>query len=224
MNPQPKSGYRVRMGVNIAIIEEDKNTLPRQQEYCKLPHKVGETLFIREPYYAYGAWFTNGFLKSGRPKWEFRRFDIGDPIYFSDTLPSNLTVVKGRHAIGWYLRSPLFLEAKHARSFIQVTDVRSEKLLGISFEDCLEEGIVHTDFWPIPGDSEAMKRFDAWAEKQPSLDNEPDEDKQNEAISTAWTEYARQAYFSLWDSINPKHPSKDNPWEWAYTFKLPEVK
>ncbi len=93
-------------------------------------------------------------------------------------------------------RSPLFMPEWAARTFIQITDVRAERLQEITPEDCLAEGIVRqTDrgnniFWyeicgEYHGDTQTVTPL--------------------------------QSYAILWDSISPKFPWSSNPWVWVYT-------
>ncbi len=89
-------------------------------------------------------------------------------------------------------RSPMFLKAKFARYFIQITDVRPERLQEITEEDAVAEGsqcvIWHGEH--------AMQ----YERQMP--------------VSTY-----RAGYANLWDSINPKYPWSGNWWIWRYEFR-----
>ncbi len=88
--------------------------------------------------------------------------------------------------------SPLFMPKWAARDFIQITDVRHERLQKITSYDLVAEGC------PIDV-------------------NRKEEDKEvyDNELALMW-------YKNLWDSINPKYPWEDNPWVWRYEFKKVE--
>jgi len=96
-------------------------------------------------------------------------------------------------------KSPQFLPEKFARYFIQIVDVRPERLQDITEEDALREGIQ----WNASGPLHAHyldTKLKAWMN----------------------FETARKAYADLWDAINPKHPFALNEWVWRIEFKLAE--
>ncbi len=101
-------------------------------------------------------------------------------------------------------RSPLFMPAWAARLFLQVTGVEPCRTKDISFEDCLAEGVVDCPFW---------QNLDYKAPVPLHPDN-----LSNKEIDRGWTEYARQTFFALYDSINGKGAHERN-WDWVYQFR-----
>lgn len=89
-------------------------------------YKVGEILFLKEPYYIETDYCIHDEL-TGSPKeeWEVERF------YKFDN--------SGVEVPFW--ENKLFMPEKYARHFIKITGVRAERLQDISEEDCIKEGI-----------------------------------------------------------------------------------
>jgi hypothetical protein len=80
-----------------------------------------------------------------------------------------------------------------ARLFLEVTEVRLERLDDISEEDAKAEGIDQK-----------------WTCLNP------------ETGSYAIEQYTTESFQKLWDTDNPKHPWGTNPWVEVYTFKVLE--
>jgi len=106
----------------------DGNTLKIKPRY-----HAGEIAYIKEVHYAYGQW-----IKELRG-WVFYR-DEEMAVVFDSTDWKH--ALKGHGGLGWYKRSPLFLPAKFARTFVKIKDVRPERLQEITEEDAIKEGIV----------------------------------------------------------------------------------
>lgn len=93
-------------------------------------------------------------------------------------------------------KSPYFMPKWVSRLRLKVADVRVQRLQDISEEDALAEGTQEPSLCELGG----MLAQAAWSE--------------------------RQVYQRLWDSINAKrgYSWASNPWVWAYTFRVPEVR
>ncbi|MDP2729629.1 MAG: hypothetical protein Q8O55_04025 [Dehalococcoidales bacterium] len=102
-------------------------------------YQVGNVVYIKEAYYAYGFW--RQFTECDKKHWEFFQ-DDSFGVYYPDTKPSWKIAKHGFGDVGWYKRSPLFLPEKYARYFIKITDVRTERLQEITEEDAIAEGIL----------------------------------------------------------------------------------
>lgn len=159
---------------------------PREFKVVKPRYHIGQTLYIKEP------WATMAIFDNLSPK-ELKK---GSPLWFTDTdadAPSGC---------GWDMgkpRSPMFLMEWMTRNFIQITDVRPERLQDITEDDAVKEGIRMTD----PKDGEFIAHYNST--KHPASFN----------FTTA-----RQAYSELWDEINGESSWSSNPWVWVYSFKL----
>ena len=96
----------------------------------------------------------------------------------------------------------MFMAKRYARTWMELTDVRVERLQDISAEDALSEGISKTDFWK-PKEVEGRPFEEKWWD-----DHE------------FWQRYPQIAYSKLWDSINKKkYPWENNPWVWCLSFR-----
>jgi len=84
-----------------------------------------------------------------------------------------------------------FMPQKAARTFLEITDVRCERLRSISMEDCKAEG-VEFQCCAHPGD----------------------------ACSCDVLEAIRFDFFKLWDQTNGPGSAARNDWVIAYTYKL----
>lgn len=88
------------------------------QEWQIYPrYKVGEKIFLKEPYYR---------LDSGTIEYKYQ------PSFW----------LEGCVEPSWKWNNKLFMPASAARYFIMITGVRAELLQDISHEDCIKEGIV----------------------------------------------------------------------------------
>ncbi len=95
----------------------------------------------------------------------------------------------------------LFMPKEAARIFLQVTDVRAERLQDITEEDAIAEGV------------ESFLEHNGRLYRDYSIDPEDNEGHN----------YFRNqihSFKSLWDSINKKtSPWEKNDWVWVYTFE-----
>jgi len=100
---------------------------------------------------------------------------------------------------GWIWKPSIFMPKEACRIFLEVTDVRVERLQDISERDSSREGIKmrvggvppYDSFYQMPG---CPNRFQT----------------------------AKQAFHHLWASINGKESWHQNPWVWVYEFKQVE--
>ena len=135
-------------------------------------YKVGETLYLKEPY----------------------RVDSFGVEYNLDD--KNKTLAK---ITKW--RNKLFMPAKYARYFIEITAVRCERLQDISDEDCLNEGIFEKYYF------EKTKYYENGV-------------KIGKMQRVPHYNTPKQAYASLINSIYGKGTWESNPYVWVYEFKL----
>jgi hypothetical protein len=132
-------------------------------------YKVGDTVYLKEPYYI-------------------------DP---SEMNGCNILYKFEKDINGIKWKNKLFMPEFAARLFIEITEVRAERLQEISEEDCIKEGIES-----FTKDEKLFKY---------SLDG------------CGWSEMprtAREAYAVLIDHINGKGTWNSNPWVYVYEFKL----
>lgn len=103
----------------------------------------------------------------------------------------------------WPWKPSIFMPREAARIFLEVTDVRAERLQDISEEDAIAEGIKMVGENPeFGGASYSGKWYDNYGK-------------------TGYTFLKPiESFQTLWQKINGKiHPWESNPWVWVYTFK-----
>ena len=159
--------------------------------------KQGDVLWVREEHYRYGQWIEKEgvFTKRGRQKWQF--IPHTDEIRYSDNPPEEFRKGmhnKDPHHIGWYKRLARFMPKSACRVWLEVTDIRVERLQDISEDDAEMEGLVAYDEYSyIPG--EAVMQIE----------------KHNSAYGQ---------FKKLWHSINGEESWNQNPWVWVVSFKV----
>lgn len=103
----------------------------------------------------------------------------------------------------WAWKPSIFMPKEGCRLFLEVTNVRIERLNDISEDDAIAEGIKPIRNW------------------------------HNEGRHNGWKDYSRSdeltahinpinSFRSLWESINGKDSWNQNPWVWVYDFKRVE--
>lgn len=125
----------------------------------KCPHgKVGDVLWVKEAHFRYGKWAKNGITKTGKQKWRFVP-DTGFPnVRYMDDPPVKVQKISDR-VTGWYKRSSLFMPKSACRIFLQITDIRVERLQDISEEDARAEGVKIKQHFKETGDWTAKAAF-----------------------------------------------------------------
>lgn len=88
-------------------------------------------------------------------------------------------------------KSPRFMPKEAARLFLEITDIRMERLWAITNEDAIKEGV---EAWPDGN----FKSYHGHPGKYAN---------------------ARDSFLSLWESIKGKESYESNPWVWVITFK-----
>jgi len=122
-------------GKPFAYIEKYRHTDDARAEFIKPRYKVGERVYLKEPYCLDCDFIQHEFSKEWKANGKIRYKYSGDEL-------SELS-----RLVGGFNRweNKLFMPEKYARYFIEITDVHCERLQDISDEDCLKEGIK-----PIP--------------------------------------------------------------------------
>ncbi len=167
----------------------------------KPPCQVGDTLWVRETFYQYGEWFdipqTDEYGDVINKRTFIPQHESKYSIYFADTLPKDLKILKGyKSGRGYYKRPSLFMPRSAARLFLKVTDVRVERLQDMPHDAPMKEGIRS---YTKDG---TVYKFAINEEQMP------------------WKNMPRnptEAFKILWDSIY--HNWNENPWVWVIEFE-----
>ncbi|NDV77882.1 hypothetical protein [Dysgonomonas sp. 511] len=175
------------------------NGVTHKNNYNGIPpkYKVGEVLYLKEPYIDDSDMFFTVF-----PVHETLTFKGGTILYQYGNDTSILDSVYG-DLVTW--QNKLFMPASAARNFIKITGVRVEKLQDITEEDCIKEGIEVSkyDNRHYVNDVWRKSKLDGIWEKTRTLYDNP-----------------RAAYAALIDKINGKGTWESNPFVWVYDYEL----
>jgi hypothetical protein len=168
----------------VEVTAESKEFKPR--------YRIGETVFLQEPY-AYAP-----LTKETKPFYP----ELSDYIYqyekpgkwdkIIEQYPNLAQYYEVSKTIKW--KSQIYMPAKAARYFIEITGVRCERLQDISDEDCIKEGIL-----PL------LQRNGGVIYNYGGSDND---------------NTPKRAYAALFELTHKKGLWKTNPFVWVYDFKL----
>jgi len=168
------------------------NTILKESKYIKCPYgQKGDTLWVKEMYYAYGFWDKNGKTKTGKDKYSFDDLVTWDfPHQYHDNPP--LRVNDKRDHPGWFKRSSLFMPRKASRILLEIINIRVERLQDITEEDAKREGVFNVN--PPSGFKNYLVNFELFV-------------------------FAKASFRSLWCKINGDASWNANPWVWVIEFK-----
>lgn len=176
--------------------------------YFKCPHQVGDILAVIEEHYMFGHWEPDNTRKrkTGRQAWRFVQ-DSPEIVYRENPLPNYR---KGRHSAdpstpAWHKRLARFMPAHAVRTYIQLTNIKVERLEDISKEDAIKEGIKCIGENKIIGGNKYLGKL-------------------YENYGTVGYVYLKplESFKSLWQSINGEDSWNANPWVWVFEFKQVE--
>jgi hypothetical protein len=180
--------------------------------------EVGDVLWVREEHYAFGIWEKNGFTKSGRRKWKFRRTGR---VYYNDNQPEGFKYYKSLAAHtrdgkdpdqpSFYKRLARFMPKKFCRIFLQIKSIRVERLKSISHDDAIDEGVFYNEDWA----GKRYKDYSGFSSKGFFLDGT--EYSFNKGAETHTAPIA--SFCTLWHSIHSLESWLANPWVWVIEFE-----
>lgn len=188
MNPQPDW---IRDGKPICesnFRDKRKRFVNEDGEHffeIKPKYKVGDIVYLKEPYRIENGYFSYKFSEK-RVKF------TGNPKDLEKLLSQ-----QEKSKSVWL--NKLFMPESAARVFIEITEVRTERLQDISEKDCIKEGIFYAPIQITP-----LK----------------------EELTIMWSnglnsyETPKKAYAAIIDHINGKGTWDSNPWVYVYEFKL----
>jgi hypothetical protein len=101
----------------------------------KYPAQVGDILWVRETFYAYGYWC----LLDG--KWKFNDCTMQyDRHRYAENPPHEVNE-KRNDGIGWYKRPSIFMPREVCRLKLEIVSIGVERLHDITEEDAIKEGV-----------------------------------------------------------------------------------
>jgi hypothetical protein len=178
----------------VRSIDWDERTVDGGEILCPYG-QVGDVLWVREEHYRFGYWEKNGLTKTGRQKWKFKA--IADDVRYFDNSPIKdiHPIRKSRDkekpgAATWYKRLARFMPRSACRLYLQITDIRVQRLQDISEADAKAEGAKGILCQYAGPDSHGQ----------------------------GYTSYV-EGFKQLWQSINGSESWEANPWVWVISFK-----
>lgn len=220
INPQPDS----EPGSECSVIINDDGTWEEllmgffpYRVHLRMPYQPGDILYVRETYYQVGHWEPDNDpkkkRKTGRQGWKF--VPDSPEIRYSDNPPDYFR--KGRHKESpevstWYRRLGRFMPKSAARIWLQVTDVRAERLQDITEEDAIREGVEPSCSGDVSKCPSVLCKYGCqsageYVHYTRSLGDFP-------AFS------AIESFDSLWQSIHGMASWEANPWVWPISFDV----
>ena len=160
----------------------------------------GDLLWVKETHYALGRWVLDGETKGGRSKWRFSRA-VGVQVEFDP--PDGSRKSRDKQNPGrsyWYKRSALFMRKEDARTWLERTETRVERVQEISEEDARAEGV---------------------SVGCPTSRDECGMDFCEPGIDVTCPDLAYKGGFKeIWERLHGKGAWKENKWVWVVGFKL----
>ncbi len=146
VTPQPEVSEKGNLLGEWLSRPLDGLLLPKIQDIAiHCPYgQPGDTLVVRETFFAYGRWETRYSAKKGRDEWHFIDMTMEcDRAYQYAADDPDLPFVKDRNGVtpGWWKRPAIHMPRRASRITLEVTGVRVEQLQQIDWEDAIAEGI-----------------------------------------------------------------------------------
>ena len=188
--------FNDRFGLTIAVLEGEKTQTRRI-----VPQSVIEKYSMMEDFTIIDdARYDVGEVVAVAQSYK----DCGYSEIALDRSPKDFRIVRGtlRQSKGW--KNKMFVRADACKHQIRITDVRVERLHGISDEDCLAEGI-----YPYYYGDEKEKRFYDIPPNGYSFDG-----------MDCHYPTPREAFANLIDKVSGKGTWDSNPYVWVYDFEL----
>lgn len=151
------------------------------------PYQIGNILWVRETTCWVMLNHATDLLEGAKERTQF--------VYKANVHPDWMEYAKEKYGYKW--KPSIFMPKDACRLFLEVTDIRIERLTEISEEDAILEGV----------QKQFSTLFNEWRFK----DYANIKDDWRSAISS---------FQSLWASINGINSWDENPLVWVYSFKV----
>lgn len=126
--------------------------------FVKCPYGiVGDKLWVKETFFAFGKWTKNGFTKTGKQSYKFidltgktNAASTKNYIYAAtDPKPMYLGTQATKESGGamWWKRPAIFMPRVASRITLDITDLQAERVQGISESDAIAEGMPKPDHY-----------------------------------------------------------------------------
>jgi hypothetical protein len=156
--------------------------------------KPGDVLWVRESFYEYGKWGNTHDKKTWLPL-------LNEPVRFvaDDHLIQPVTGLEYSMGYQWRIKPSIHMPKAAARIWLQVEEIKVERLQDITEESAIKEGIIDYQ------DGTYRNYF-----TQKGL-------REQDGVHCI---LAKGSFQSLWCSINGLESWDANPWVWVVKFKV----
>jgi len=172
-------------------LTSDGEPTERYLNIGKAPYQVGDRLWVRETFQAWGYWFEYWDVAKNKTRKKF--IDLTDgthPYLYDGGFVKPPAKAMTCDVMGYWKRPSIYMPRKVARLFLEVKAVRVEQLRRISLEDCVSEGAVKKPHYIKWGGEKCLSIHGRY----------------------------KKDFSELWNSINGKGAWESNPWVWVYEY------
>ncbi len=171
---------------------EFRNTKTGKYGTLMIPFSIGDQLYVKE---TYTTLVPEHFVEPLKTKY----------VYKADCDAESEQTRREYVAQGYPYKwiTGRFMPKVAARIWLEVTDIKCERLQSISHKDCIAEGILPLNMSAAQLAAQGQRYFDYSKPKQHFVDG----------LDPFWS------FNSLWCRINGGDSWDANPWVFAYTFK-----
>ena len=180
--------------------------------------QVGDRLWVRETFYAYGFWEKRWDEKKGRMAWFFidqTQLFKYDYVYDRAHI-GTLYVGRATGELGWYERPCIHMPREASRLLLEIVAVRVERVQEISEADAVAEGVTTISVAPAVSGKRDLCRY--------CNRNKRDHDGVAftcRGVAGVFSNYTyRGGYAQLFASINGPESWAANPWVFVIDFKV----
>ena len=159
---------------------------------------LNDLLYVRETHYRFGYWEEEPAVSPGQHKWKFVPDTDTTAVYFEQNRPLAFRISRDTlypEKRQWYKRLGRFMPKEYARIWLQVTDIRAERLHDIDGYGAVWEGAA---ILPSAARSMTSARIDY------------------ELSAPGYV----MKFKKLWESIHGPGSWEANPWVWVVAFKV----
>lgn len=196
---------------NSFVFKMTVNVMEIPDIHIESRYQVGDQLWVKETYYAYGYWIETGNLtKTDKTQYKFVDLTVKrGHKYLYETESEIPKKILNRNAVkdslyGWFKRPSLYMPKAASRILIEVTKVRCERLQDITEADSIAEGV-----------QEFGSLTNRYVDYCPENHYTKDELKSGYVFEPT----AVYSFKTLWESINGIESVRLNPWLFVYSFK-----
>lgn len=157
---------------------------------------LGDRLYVKETFYAWGRWETRFSAKKKRDEWHFVDLTLECGFAYRYAATEHIEVRRrSAGSVRWWKRPAIFMPRHASRTDLEIVGTRVEQLQDISEEDAQAEGC------------------------EMAAETTYDDDRLNAECGCFQTSSYVHGYRLLWEQINGAGSWDLNPWVWVVEFR-----